>query len=59
MKNRYPGICCVCGANVPAGKGDFELVNRNQFPKTYENVVGRWAIRCRRCKGKGHPADTQ
>lgn len=41
MRNRYPGVCYVCGSYVPTGFGFFE--------KNRDRVGPKWRVRCVKC----------
>lgn len=36
-RNKYPGVCYVCGIHVPTGYGHFE------------RHAGKWRIKCVKC----------
>lgn len=55
---KYNGICDFCGAETPAGKGDFQSIcslGKNAKKLfTGQNYKGKWLIRCFKCKGTGN-----
>lgn len=54
--NRYAGNCLRCGSFVGVGAGFFEKANRKNDPRSplHASVRGLWAVRCRKCVGRGH-----
>ncbi len=42
MRNKFDGVCFICGCSVPAGQGYFQRMN------------GKWLVRCTACVGKGN-----
>lgn len=45
MRNKFSGLCIRCCEYVKAGAG---------HP---ERIQGKWAVRCLKCVGKGHPVE--
>lgn len=51
MRNKYPGVCYVCGKDVPVGFGFFEKVHDH-------SQIGKWRIKCVKCTDGRDVKDT-
>ena len=51
MRNKFDGICFVCGKSVPAGAGYF------QKNTVRPDINKKWLTRCQHCVGKGNSTE--
>jgi hypothetical protein len=54
MRNRFSGICCICGKEVPPKNGYFQLKYRTIPKELQHKIIGKWLCRCVDCVNKGN-----
>jgi DNA-directed RNA polymerase subunit RPC12/RpoP len=53
MRNRYKGVCGLCGKNVPPKQGRWHIEGYEKFGKSTQKFSGLRCLRCGTTTKKG------